>query len=637
MSGKLGAIGSAQGQAAGGPSVLPRLLRLAWRYRGGCVKVLAIQLVLLLMGLSGLGLTGLGIDTIRHQVQPQSPGPRWPWGLAAPQGWSAMAVVALIGGGILLLALVRGLLNGWYTIAMAELLQGKIVVDLRARVYDKLQRLSFRFFDANTTGSLINRVTGDVQSVRMFVDGVVMQTVILGISLAVYLAYMLSIHVWLTLVCLATTPVIFLVARRFTNVVRPGYLRERELFDDVVLGLSENVQGIHVIKGFAREPEEIARFGERNRRLTEHKEWLFWRATTYPQAIGFLSQVNIVLLLAYGGWLAMRGELALGSGLVVFAGLLQQFSGQVQNLATVANTMQQSLIGARRVFEVLDTPVETDSPPQPLALGRARGEVEFRGVSFGYDPRDPVLREVSFRAAAGQVVAVLGATGSGKTTLLSLIPRFYDPQAGQVLVDGVDVRLCALDELRRNVGLVFQESFLFSATVAENIAFGHPEATRAQVEAAARIAATDEFVRDLPRRYDTVLREAGGDLSGGQRQRLAIARALLLEPPILLLDDPTAAIDPRTEDEILTAMAAAMRGRTTFVIAHRLSTLKRADLILVMDHGQIVQAGTHEELMRQDGPYGVAARLQVADDTRPTPTNGEEPQPTGPGRDGPSA
>ena len=605
--------GPTEGQSP--PAALSRLLGLAWHYRGGCFKVLAIQLVLLLMGLSGLGLTGLGIDVIRHQVQPQARPPHWPFGVSPPEDWSALGGVALIGAGILLLALIRGLLNGWYTVAMAELLQARVVADLRAKVYDKLQRMSFRFFDANTTGSLINRVTGDVQNVRLFIDGVVMQTIILAISLAIYFGYMLSMHVWLTLVCLSTTPLIFLVARRFTNVVRPAYARERELFDEVVLGLSENIEGMHVIKGFGREPQEIEKFSRRNQRLTDHKEWLFWRVTTYPQVIGFLSQANIAVLLAYGGYLVMRDELALGSGLVVLAGMLQQFSGQIQNLAAVANTMQQSLIGAQRVFEVLDTPVEIDSPADAVRLGKVTGRVEFRHVTFGYDPGQIVLRDVSFCAEPGQVVAILGATGSGKTTLLSLIPRFYDPQAGQVLLDGNDVRRLDLDDLRRSVGIVFQESFLFSATVAENIAFGHPEATREQVETAAGIAAAHDFIRELPQGYDTVLREAGADLSGGQRQRLAIARAVLLQPSILALDDPTAAIDPQTEEEVMSAMARAMRGRTTFVIAHRLSTLQRADQVLVLERGAVVQTGTHEELMRQDGPYRVAARLQVADDT----------------------
>ena len=598
--------------------IVRRLLKLAWRYRWGCLQVLSLQLVLLFMGLFGLGLTGLGIDVIRHQVQPGARPPHWPWGLTPPAEWSAMQQLWLIGVGILAFALVRNFLNGWYTVALANLLQAKVVVQLRSQIYDKLQRLSFRFFDANSTGSLINRVAGDAQSVRLFIDGVIMQLIILAISLAVYLTYMVHIHVMLTLACLmATTPLIFVLTRRFSRVVKPAYRRERQLFDDVVMEVSENIQGVHVVKGFAREAERSARFAERNRRLTERKDWIFWRATTYPQAIGFCTQINLAILIAYGGYLVIQDQLPLGTGLIVFSGLLQQFAGQVQSLANVANSMQQSLIGAKRVFEVLDMPLEIQSAPEARTLGKARGEVEFRNVHFGYQNDFPVLRDVNFTARPGQCIAILGATGSGKTTLLSLIPRFYDAQGGQVLIDGVDVRDLDVDDLRRNIGIVFQESFIFSDTVAGNIAFGHPEAHRQQVENAARIAAAHRFIETLPEGYDTVLDEAGADLSGGQRQRLAIARALLLEPAILLLDDPTAAIDPRTEEEILSAMDSAMQGRTTFVIAHRLSTLKRADYILVLRRGQIVQAGTHEELIAQDGPYRLAAALQISDDTAP--------------------
>lgn len=447
----------------------------------------------------------------------------------------------------------------------------------------------------------------------MFVDGVVMQVIILAISLAIYLTYMLSINVWLTIACLASTPLIYTVARMYSRVVKPAYRRERELFDDLVLGLSESIHGMQVVKGFAREGLEIKKFKAAGRRLTAQKEWIFWRSTTYPQFIGLLTQFNLVVLIAYGGWLVIDGQLQLGTGMVVFAGLLQQFSGQVTNLANVADSMQQSLTSARRVFEVLDAPAEIRSIKNARPMPKARGVVEFDHVTFGYDAAKAVLADVSLRAEAGKCVAILGATGSGKSTLLSLIPRFYDPQAGRVLVDGTDVREVKLDDLRRNIGMVFQESFLFSTTVAQNIAFGYPDSTRQQVENAARIAAAHEFIMELPDGYDTILREAGGDLSGGQRQRLAIARAVLLEPAILLLDDPTAAIDSETEEEIMAAMESAMKGRTTFVIANRLSTLKRADIVLVLDRGRLIQRGTHEELLACQGPYRIAASLQVAD------------------------
>ncbi len=283
--------------------------------------------------------------------------------------------------------------------------------------------------------------------------------------------------------------------------------------------------------------------------------------------------------------------------------------------------MQQSLISARRVFEVLDAVVEIDSKPGAMRLGRARGEVKFEGVWFDYRgphilPEVPpsVLQGIDFVAKPGECIALLGATGSGKTALLSLIPRFYDPTEGRVLLDGQDVRDLEVDSLRRNVGIVFQESFIFNQTIAENIAFGHPDATRETVERAAKIAAAHEFIVALPRGYDSMVGEGGADLSGGQRQRLAIARAILLEPAILLLDDPTAAIDPQTEKEILLAMEQAMKGRTTFVVAHRLSTLRRADRILTLEQGRIAESGTHDELMSLNGSYARAARLQMLND-----------------------
>jgi ATP-binding cassette subfamily B protein len=595
-------------------ALIRRMLALAWQFRLRCLIVVALRVGLLALVLSGLSLTGLGIDVIRHAVDPAAPAPHWPLGLHPRDDLKPMAMVWAIGIAILVIALMRGFLQYAATVTAATLVQKHVVVHLRGRVYDKLQRLSFRFFDANNSGSIINRVTVDVQRVGQFISQAVLQSLNISLTLVVYIAFMLNIHGMLTLACLATTPVMWWLAVRFSRRIKPGYRRNRELVDHLITTLSEHVQGVHVVKGFARETEQADKFRTANAAVRDQAHWTYRIASRFSPTIHLLSHVNLVVLLGYGGWLVLRGELQLGTGLIVFAGLLQQFASQVQQVAQIANTVQVSLTGAARVFEILDAPLELTSPAQPTPLPRPRrGAVRFENVSFSYDGVNTILQGVDLEVPALSSVAIVGATGSGKSTLLSLIPRFYDPTQGRVLLDGVDVRQADLDELRRDIGLVFQESFLFSQTVAANIAFGHPDATPAQIEKAARIAQAHDFIMALPLGYDTVIGERGVDLSGGQRQRLAIARAVLLEPAILIMDDPTAAIDPQTESEILAAMDNAMRGRTTFVVAHRLSTLRRADRVVVLEHGRIVQAGTHDELMNVKGHYRRAAKLQIAD------------------------
>ena len=598
-------------------SLIRRLLAMSWTYRVSCIKVLIFQVLLLALGMGGLGLTGIGIDYIRHQLQTTARAPQWPFHLAPPAAWTPMTIVVVISVAMLVLALARAGLNLAYGLEVADLLEKRVMVKLRAEVYDKLQRLSFRFFDDNASGSIINRVTGDSRSVGNFVNNVLFQSVIMALSLAVYLAYMFSIHVKLTLACLASTPLLWLISAGFSRAVRPAYERSRELSDNLVLTLVETVQGISAVKGFARERERFDSFQKANNEVRQQQQSIFWRVSVFVPTIGFMTQVNLFILLAYGGYLVIQGELPLGAGLIVFAGLLQQFSAQVSNVAQIANTIQQSLTGAQRVFEVLDAPVEIQNVANAKPLPRATGSVKFDNVTFGYKSSEPVLEEISFETKPGECIGILGSTGSGKTTLLSLIPRFYDPTRGAVSVDGTDVRQLNLDDLRRNVGLVFQESFLFSNTIGANIAFGHPDATAAEIENAAKIAAAHEFIVEMPQGYDTLLREGGKDLSGGQRQRLAIARAVLLDPAILLLDDPTAAVDPSTEAEILEAIEHAMKNRTTFIVANRISTFRRADRVLVLQKGRIVQTGTHDELMRVPGPYRRAAELQFAEGVAP--------------------
>lgn len=601
--------------AAPAPSnwaMVRRLFALAWRYRLHCLQVLSIQLVLLTMGITGLSLTGVGIDYIKHKVD-HTPLSTNRLHLNLPEAWPYWQVLGLLAGIILLLAVGRAFLNYTYAISVNRLVQQRLVIDLRGEVYDKLQRLSFRFFDANNTSSIITRVTSDVQSVRMFVDQVLIQSVIMVISLTVYVIYMVNLSPTLTVACLATTPLLWALSAWHTRRTQPEYAENRTRVEKMVQIFVESLQGIAVTKAFGREAEDRARFEAANNSVLTQQHLIFWRVSLFSPAIGFLTRINMMVLLGYGGWLVIQGDLPIGTGLVVFAGLLEQFSGQVNNVAAIVNSAQQSLIGARRVFEILDAPIEVKNAPNALRRPRLEGDVRFENVSFTYNGAEAVVRDIDLHVKPGQCVAILGATGAGKSVLMSLVPRFFDPTAGRVLIDGVDACTIDLDDLRRNIGLVFQESFLFSNTVAANIAFGHPGATREQIEKAARIAAAHEFITRMPQGYDTVLGEGGNGLSGGQRQRLAIARAVLLEPAILLLDDPTAAIDSETEEEIFEALDRAIAGRTTFIVAHRLSTLRRADFIIVMESGRIVQRGTHEQLMREKGPYLRVANLQLVD------------------------
>jgi ABC-type multidrug transport system fused ATPase/permease subunit len=592
--------------------VIRRLLALGWAYRRDCLAVLGYQVLLLALGLLGLSLTGLAIDIIRRQLQPHAALPHWPFGWSPPPGWSPLALLAAVGGVVLLMAAVRAALNYLYSVAVGHLVQMEIVPHMRAAVYDKLQRMSFRFFDATASGSIINRVTGDVQAVRAFVDQVLIQSVILLLSLAVYLLFMLGKHPGLTAACVATTPLLWIVATLFSRWVQPAYAESRRRADALVTFYTETIQGIRVIKGFAREPERLAGFAERNRAVRDQQDSIFRRVSLFTPTVDSLAQVNLVVLLGYGGTLVARGRLTLGD-LVVFAGLLQQFAGQVANLANIVNTLQQSLISARRVFEVLDAPVEVKSPPRATVPARLAGAVRFAAVSFGYhgDGSPAALAEVDFEARPGQRVVLFGETGAGKSALLALIPRFYDPTRGHVSIDGVDLRHYDLDALRAQVGIVFQESFLFSASITDNLAFGRPGAGRDDIERAARLASAHDFITALPDGYDTLLEEGGGNLSGGQRQRLAIARAILRDPPILLLDDPTAAVDAETEGEVLAALARVAEQRTTFVATHRLAACYGADLILVLEDGRIVERGRHQDLLAAGGVYFRAASLQL--------------------------
>jgi ATP-binding cassette subfamily B protein len=590
-----------------------RLVSLAWRFKGDCLLSLFLSIALLVLALGGLQFLGLAIDVIRHALDSSQQAPHFPFGWRPPEEWTALHTVTALSLGIIAQALLRAVLTYSYNMVTARLTQGKMVPELRDQLYAKLQRLSFRFFEVHGSSSIFNRVTGDVQNTRLFVDGVMLQGITMFLTLAVYFVFMWRIQPSLTLACLSVTIGLWYVTHFYSVRLRPAYVRNRELFDELVALFTDSVRGMQTIKGFAAEKHQLARFESANRMVSQQQNRIFLNLSLFTPATQVLSQLSLVILFGYGGWMFVHDRIQLGSGLVVFAGLLQQFNGQVANIANVANSIQQSFTAARRVFEVLDTTTEVESREGALPVTSLKGKLSFEKVTFSYEPATPVLNEISFEARPGQVIGIFGMTGAGKTTLLSLMARFYDPRLGRILVDEKDLRDLDLDQYRRQIGIVHQETFLFSNTVAANIAFGNPQATQQQIEEAAHTSCAHEFIQALPRGYETVLGESGVDLSGGQRQRLALARALLLQPPILLLDDPMASVDPKTEQEIVAALLPAMQGRTTFVAANRLSLLRRADMILILEKGRLAGIGRHEELVKVPGPYRETALLQLMD------------------------
>ncbi len=594
-------------------NLVRRLFGLAWNFPRSFLLSLGLSMTLVLLGLAGLQLLGIVVDVIRHALEPSLPAPQYPFGWKPPAVWTPLHTVVILSAALALQALLRAGLSYAYNMISARLTQGEIVPDLRSRLYARLQHLSFSFFDEHGSHSIFNRVTGDAQSTRLFIDGVLLQGTETLLTLVAYSIFMWRIHPSLTLACLSIAIPLGWLTRHYSERLRPGYLQNRERSDTLVLLFSESVKGIQTVKGFAAEPQQVRRFRDANDGASTQQRRVFRDLSVFAPMTQFLSQLSLVILFSYGGWLYVHDRIALGGGLVVFAGLLQQFSGQIANLSTIANSVQQSLAAARRVFEVLDTKVDVETKPDAFAPGRLTGRLQFDDVTFGYGAQDPALESISFTAAPGQVVGIFGLTGAGKSSLLSLIPRLYDPRRGRILADGHDLRDLDLDAYRRQIGIVYQETFLFSNTVAANIAFGHPKATLEQIQEAAKLASAHDFISALPNGYHTVLGESGVDLSGGQRQRIALARALLLQPPILILDDPTAAVDAKTENEIAGALKTAMNGRTTFMVSGHLSLLRRADIILVLEDGKVTQTGTHDELIRRPGAYRETAQLQLMD------------------------
>ncbi|MGE0480280.1 MAG: ABC transporter ATP-binding protein [Phycisphaerae bacterium] len=488
-----------------------------------------------------------------------------------------------------------------------------MVFHLREAVYDRLQRAGLGFHDRVSTGELINRALTDLQNVREFVNNAMLLTLEIALIVTGYIALLLSRSPWAALLALAPLPVWVWYILRFSRRVQPVQRSVMEAGDRNLAVLTENVAGVHVVKSFGTEPQEIAKYG---RNCDEFFARVMKRFRMYAnftpviRAIAVTSHLSLFLL---AGVMIVRGGMQPGD-LLVLGAAMSAILGRLQQVQVINDQYQNAIVSAKRLHEVLQVDLPAAPPPAAAPLPPGNGAVRFEDVTFGYDPARPVLHHVSFDAPGGGLIAIVGPTGAGKTTLVNLIARLYDPQKGRVVIDGVDVREIALDALRTQIAFVFQETYLFSDTVEANIAYGRPQVRGEEIEAAARIAQAHEFVEQMPRRYDTVLAERGATLSGGQRQRLAIARAILTNPRILILDDATAAVDPETEDLIHRGMQFVMRARTTFVIAHRISTVQRADLVIVLERGRVAQIGTHDELMARDGHYREIASAQLYGD-----------------------
>ncbi len=496
---------------------------------------------------------------------------------------------------------------------LSEWIAARVGYDLRNRMYDHIQYLPFTYHDHAQSGQLISRCIEDVRAIERFAGGAVADLVRFVFLTLGILYIMLTDNARLAVIALLPMLPLILMTSNFGTKIGKLFFAVDNAVGEVSNRLQENVVGVQVVRAFAREGYEIKRFETANREVFKTwvrviDEWSKIMPTT-----NWLTAVSIILILWFGGQMVMDGTLTIG-GIVAFNAYILMMAEPAQQLTGLVNAGGEAAAGAQRVFEVLDTHPAIHSPREAVKLDALRGEVEFQGVGLKYqDEKKPSLSGISLRVEPNRIVALIGQTGSGKTSFVNLIPRFYDATEGRVLVDDADIREVDLVSLRKQIGIVLQTSLLFSDTIKANIAYGRPDATMDEIIAAAKAAQAHEFIEGFTNGYETIVGERGVTLSGGQRQRVAIARALLMNPRILILDDSTSSVDTQTEKLIQAALDALMEGRTTFVIAHRLSTVRRADMILVMDKGQIVERGTHGELLARGGLYKEIHDLQLID------------------------
>ena len=518
------------------------------------------------------------------------------------------------------LAVLIGILVGSYVIQelgafgdnyVRHVLGERFILDLRVSLYAYLQRLSLSFFERTSTGELMSRVTNDVSVLEHFVTHGTALTAVNALRL-VGAAVVLFVLDWrLALWVLAPVPVLAVGLRLFNTRVRPIYRRARDRLGDINAQLQDSLAGMQVIQAFGQEERQLVRFGaESESYYRAQVSGIRYWSSFFP-AMSFVASVGAVIVLGQGAVRAVRGDLSLGT-LVAFMSYLHLLYGPVRSLVEVDNVFQQAIAAGERIFELFDERPEITDAPVPVDPGTIEGSVTFEDVHFQYSTGDPVLHDVTFHVAPGEMVALVGRSGAGKTSIANLICRFYDPTQGRILLDGQDLRTVSLAGLRSQIAVVLQDTFLFNATVRENLCYGKPDASDAELIEAATAAFAHDFISELPAGYDTEIGERGVRLSGGQKQRLALARAILADPRILILDEATSSVDAEAEYLIQQALESVLKGRTSLVIAHRLSTIRNADKIIALEEGRIIEVGDHQELLDRNGLYSQLYRRQLA-------------------------